>query len=78
MVQHASIVDFAFRPGSAPRTFDEAAQADGEAYVRYYWAMLERGILVPPSKMEVMFLTASHTEEDIDFTIAAMKGALAL
>ncbi len=77
VVQYASIVDFAFRPGSAPRTFAQAAEADGEAYARYYWAMLERGILVPPSKMEVMLLTAAHTEEDVDRTVGAMEAALA-
>lgn len=77
VVQLASIIDFAFRPGPPPRNYAEAAQADGEAYARYYWAMLERGIFLPPSKMEVMFLTAAHSEEDIDRTVAAMRAALA-
>ena len=77
VVQLASIVDFAFRSGAPPRDYSEAAQADGDAYARYYWAMLERGIFLPPSKMEVMFLTAAHTEEDVDRTIAAMRAALA-
>jgi len=77
VVQITSIVDFAFRNGAPPRDHSEAAEADGEAYARYYWAMLERGIFLPPSKMEVMFLTAAHTEEDIDRTIAAMRESLA-
>jgi glutamate-1-semialdehyde 2,1-aminomutase len=77
VVQLASIVDFAFRPGSAPRNHADAAGADGAAYARYYWAMLERGIFLPPSKMEVMFLTGAHTESDIDRTIIAMHQALA-
>jgi glutamate-1-semialdehyde 2,1-aminomutase len=77
VVQLASIVDFAFRPGPAPRSYADASQADGAAYARYYWAMLERGIFLPPSKMEVMFLTGAHTEEDVDRTIVAMHEALA-
>jgi glutamate-1-semialdehyde 2,1-aminomutase len=77
VVQLASIVDFAFRPGTAPQNYHDAAQADGAAYARYYWAMLERGVFLPPSKMEVMFLTAAHTEDDIDRTIVAMVEALA-
>jgi glutamate-1-semialdehyde 2,1-aminomutase len=77
VVQLASIVDFAFRSGSPPQDFTEAAQADGAAYARYYWEMLERGIFLPPSKMEVMFLTGAHTEEDVDRTIVAMHEALA-
>jgi glutamate-1-semialdehyde 2,1-aminomutase len=76
VVQIASIVDFAFRPGSAPRNYAEASEADGAAYARYYWAMLKRGIFLPPSRMEVMFLTAAHTAQDIDETIAAMTDAL--
>jgi glutamate-1-semialdehyde 2,1-aminomutase len=77
VVQLASIVDFAFRLGPAPQSYADASQADGAAYARYYWAMLERGIFLPPSKMEVMFLTAAHTEADIDRTIVAMREALA-
>jgi glutamate-1-semialdehyde 2,1-aminomutase len=76
VVQTASIVNFAFRAGPAPRNCEEASAADGEAYARYYWAMLERGVFLPPSKMEVMFLTAAHTEEDVDRTIEAMRAAL--
>ena len=77
VVQLASIVDFAFRTGPAPRDYAEAEQADVAAFARYYWAMLERGIFLPPSKMEVMFLTAAHTEADIDRTIEAIHEALA-
>ena len=77
VVQLASIVDFAFRQGAAPRDYVEAAQADGDAYARYYWNMLERGIFLPPSKMEVMFLTAAHTDEDVDRTVDAMRESLA-
>jgi glutamate-1-semialdehyde 2,1-aminomutase len=76
VVQLASMVDFAFRPGPPPRDYEQAVQADADAYARYYWKMLERGVFLPPSKMELMFLTAAHTEEDIDRTIAAMRESL--
>lgn len=78
VVHVGSIVDFMFRPGHTPhRTFAQARTADADAYARYYWAMLRAGIFLPPSPMEVMFLTAAHTEEDVDVTIAAMRAALA-
>lgn len=77
VVQLASIVDFAFRPGALPQNYAQAGQADNAAYARYYWATLERGIFLPPSKMEVMFLTGAHTDEDIDRTVDAMRAALA-
>jgi glutamate-1-semialdehyde 2,1-aminomutase len=76
VVQLGSIVDFMFRPGSPHVNFDQAKEADTRAYARYYWEMMRRGILLAPSTMEVMFVTASHTEEDIDRTIAAMRGSL--
>jgi glutamate-1-semialdehyde 2,1-aminomutase len=76
VVQLASMVDFAFRPGAPPRDYAQASEADGDAYARYYWKMLERGIFLPPSKMEVMFLTGAHTEADIDRTIVAMRETL--
>jgi glutamate-1-semialdehyde 2,1-aminomutase len=38
--------------------------------------MLERGIYLPPSQFEAFFLSAAHTEEDIDRTVAANLSAL--
>jgi glutamate-1-semialdehyde 2,1-aminomutase len=39
--------------------------------------MLDRGIYLPPSQYEAAFLSAAHTEEDIQKTIAAAKEAFA-
>ena len=76
IVRIGSIVDFMFRDGEPHRNFFEASQADGAAYARYYWAMLERGIHLAPSPMEVMFVTAAHTADDIDATIHAIRESL--
>jgi glutamate-1-semialdehyde 2,1-aminomutase len=76
VVRLESIVDFMFRAGKPHATYAQARQADAAAYARYYWAMLEAGVFLAPSPMEVMFLTAAHTEEDVDITIAAMRSAL--
>jgi glutamate-1-semialdehyde 2,1-aminomutase len=76
VVQHESIVDFKFRAGPPTRNYDDARAADREAYARYYRAMLERGILLPPSANEVMFVSTAHTAADIDETLAAMPEAL--
>lgn len=76
VVRIGSIVDFMFRDGEPHRNFFEASQADGAAYARYYWAMLERGIHLAPSPMEVMFVTAAHTADDIDATILAIRESL--
>lgn len=77
VVQIGSIVDFMFRRGAPPhRNYAQAREADAALYARYYWAMLERGIFLPPSQMEVMFLTAAHTEADVDAAIRAMRKSL--
>ena len=77
VAQLGSIVDFMFRAHAQPhRTYAQAKAADVEAYARYYWSMLGEGVYLAPSPMEVMFLTATHTEEDVDATIAAMRHAL--
>jgi glutamate-1-semialdehyde 2,1-aminomutase len=72
VVQHESIVDFKFRPGPPNRNYDDALAADKTLYAAYYHGMLERGILLPPSQNEVMFVSTAHTQADIDETIAAI------
>jgi glutamate-1-semialdehyde 2,1-aminomutase len=76
VVQHESIVDFKFRAGPANRNYDDAQAADKKRYAAYYHAMLERGILLPPSQNEVMFVSTAHTEADIDETLAAIRLSL--
>jgi glutamate-1-semialdehyde 2,1-aminomutase len=76
VVQDESIVDFKFRAGPANRNYDDARKADTRAYAAYYRAMLERGILLPPSQNEVMFVSIAHGERDVDETLAAIEASL--
>ena len=46
--------------------FESALKADTRAYGRFFHAMLDRGIYPPPSQFEAWFLSAAHTERDID------------
>jgi glutamate-1-semialdehyde 2,1-aminomutase len=77
VVHDESIVDFKFRAGEPNRNYDDALAADKSAYARYYRAMLDRGILLPPSQNEVMFVSTAHTAADVDETLAALSDALA-
>ena len=72
-----SIVDFKFRVGPATRSYDDQYSADARAYAAYYHEMRARGVLLPPSQNEVMFLCTEHRKEDIDETIAAIGESLA-
>jgi len=38
--------------------------------------MIDRGINIPPSQFEAMFLSTAHTNADIDRTIAAAHESL--
>jgi glutamate-1-semialdehyde 2,1-aminomutase len=55
---------------------DEARKADTAAFARFFRAMLERGIYLPPSQFEAMFISLAHSESDLDATIAAANESL--
>lgn len=51
--------------------FDTAKTSDLKLFSRYFAAMIEEGVSVPPSQFEGMFISAAHTAEDIEATIEA-------
>jgi len=53
-----------------------ALKADTKHFATYFQAMLARGIYLAPSQFEASFLSAVHTEEEIDLTIDANHEAL--
>ena len=55
-----------------------ASKCDTEAFGRFFRSMLDNGVYLPPSQFEAAFLSAAHTEEDIQQTIAAAKQAFAM
>ena len=54
-----------------------ASKSDSAAFGRFFRGMLDAGIYLPPSQFEAAFLGATHTEEDVEKTIAAARGAFA-
>jgi glutamate-1-semialdehyde 2,1-aminomutase len=55
-----------------------AAKSDTEAFGRFFRAMLENGIYLPPSQFEAAFLGGAHSKQDVAQTIAAAKQAFAM
>lgn len=53
-------------------------RANVERYARYFRAMLDRGISLPPSQFEAAFLSAAHSTQDVAETIEASREALQL
>ena len=59
-----------------PHDYEGARRADLHAFARFHRAMLERGVLLPPSQFETWFGSLAHDEALIDRTIAAAGAAL--
>ncbi len=56
---------------------DEARTSDGKKFAKFFHAMIERGINIPPSQFEAMFISTAHSDADIDRTIVAAEESLA-
>lgn len=57
--------------------WDSAKISDTARFGRFFRGMLERGIYLAPSQFEAAFLSAAHTDADIQRTIDAAKAAFA-
>lgn len=56
--------------------YEQVKKCDTELFTIYYKEMLTRGILLPPAQFEGLFISAAHSDEEIDFTIKANCEAL--
>jgi len=56
--------------------FDTAKTSDTDKFARYFNAMLESGIYLPPSQYEACFVSIAHDKKDLDKTIAKNYEAL--
>ncbi|HET7473443.1 MAG TPA: aminotransferase class III-fold pyridoxal phosphate-dependent enzyme, partial [Candidatus Limnocylindrales bacterium] len=65
-----------FRP-DAPVDGGEALGADRAAYARFFGAMLDGGVLLPPSQFEAWFPSMAHGDAEIEATIVAARVAFA-
>ncbi|MCL6452504.1 MAG: glutamate-1-semialdehyde 2,1-aminomutase [Alicyclobacillus sp.] len=57
--------------------YQDAAASDGSRFARFFREMLHRGVFLAPSKYEAWFVSAAHTESDIEQTLAAARAAFA-
>lgn len=53
-----------------------ASRSDTARFARYFWGLIDRGIYLPCSQYEVLFISADHTPADIDHTVAAACAVL--
>lgn len=51
--------------------WESAAKCDTEKFARYFWGLMDRGVYMPCSQYEALFVSATHSEEIIDKSISA-------
>lgn len=76
------VVDYAggmfgfFMLPQLPHNYQQVTQANTQLYAMLFHSLLEQGIYIAPAMFEVGFMSATHTHEDIDTTIAAFEYAI--
>jgi glutamate-1-semialdehyde 2,1-aminomutase len=53
--------------------FEDAKKGDHAQYAKFFHAMLGRGVWLPPSSYEAMFVSAAHTKDNIGSIISATR-----
>ena len=71
-----SMLTLFFR-GTPVTDYDTAKTSDTTKFAQFFWAMMDRGVYLPCSQFEAAFVSAAHTEADVNRTVAAAKEALA-
>lgn len=57
--------------------WDVADRSDRKRFARYFWGLIDRGVYMPCSQFEALFVSTAHTEADIDATVKAAEEVLA-
>ena len=69
--QVGSLVAPFFTPDRV-ESFADATKSDLQKYAAYFEKMLARGVYLAPAQFEAMFVSAAHSEEDLEHTIRAV------
>ena len=75
VVRRGSLLSLFFHT-EPPRDYAEALECDTATFARFHAAMLARGVMLAPSQYEAWFVSAAHSERDIDQTVRAAAEAL--
>jgi glutamate-1-semialdehyde 2,1-aminomutase len=75
IVQRVGTMLTPFFTGERVRDFAGAKRTDREAYKRFFHAMLEAGVYLPPSQFEAAFTSSVHGEAELDVLEAGLGAA---
>jgi len=56
--------------------YQSALTSDTRKFAAFFNAVLTRGLLLPPSQFEALFVSTAHSDDDINSTISIMREAL--
>jgi glutamate-1-semialdehyde 2,1-aminomutase len=59
------------------RDYDTAKKCDTARFARFFWTMLDRGVYLPCSQFEAAFISAAHTGQQVEETVAAARATFA-
>jgi glutamate-1-semialdehyde 2,1-aminomutase len=74
-VQQAGNLFSVFMTTDPVRAYDDARRQDTAAYARFFHAMLERGVYLPPSAFEAWFVSITHGPDEVEHVLAAAAEA---
>jgi glutamate-1-semialdehyde 2,1-aminomutase len=58
------------------RSWTDAAASDRERFAHFHRGLLARGVYFPPSQFEAAFVSAAHSDDDVERTLEAARAAL--
>lgn len=65
-----------FFASSAPSNYAGAKTSNTKMFGEFFRQMLQRGVLLPPSQFEALFVSSAHTDGDITHTLSAARDSL--
>jgi glutamate-1-semialdehyde 2,1-aminomutase len=75
-VQRVGTMFTPFFTDAPVRDYDDAKATDRAAYNRFFHAMLDGGVYLPPSAFEAAFSSAKHADAELDQVLTATRAAL--
>ncbi len=57
-------------------SWTEAARCNTAQFAQFFWGLVDRGVYLPCSQYEALFISAVHTDGDIDATVQAATEVL--
>ena len=76
-VQWAGSMFSVFFRDEQVRTYDDARSQDTAAFARFFHAMLDAGVYLPPSAFESWFVSGAHDDRAVERVLEALPAAAA-